>query len=310
MKKSVSFLVTTILLSFFLNTAQGAIVFDPPYSTNPYIPPTHPVESYTVFDNGGSFYVPFPPFIVDNTAPSGTPADIRTENFMGFGANMTLSAAAAGVGIAPETIQVSGHATIDYNGVDGVSNLFAANTVGANVKQNLNATFQRQFQNTGTTNVDYQINASLAGTEFIHFDSFASGYSFAGYGFTAVARVEEIKHDTSGTALWALELSESTISGSDSFSVRPASEGYEYLFTVALNIQTAVNNYTVGQAGFASSELSGIFETGTIDNPLVLTASIGPGVPTPVPQSLFLLISGLAGISFMRYRRDQPAKRG
>ena len=223
------------------------------------------------------------------------------------GADMTLSAAAAGAeGTTSGDIQVSAYATIDYTGIGGTANYFAANTVGANIKQGVTASLQKGFVNTGTTAVEYQLNASLAGTEFINFDSFQSaGYSLAEGSFTASVSILELKNETSGTGLFGFELTESNTSDSMNFIVRPETEGYTYLLTAALGINTEVISYTVGPQGFESSELSGIFNIGNAGNPLVLTASAGLPVSTPVPPSLFLLISGVAGISFMRYRRDQ-----
>ena len=66
MKKSLSLLVTILLLSFFLQTAHGAIVYSSDIT-----------ESYSINDNGGTFFVP-PVFEILNKASGGPSEDTRT----------------------------------------------------------------------------------------------------------------------------------------------------------------------------------------------------------------------------------------
>ena len=85
--------------------------------------------------------------------------------------------------------------------------------------------------------------------------------------------------------------------------VTPPSPGTDvyYELTVALRLYTYIDN---DDSGFTSNyELDGPFKLGSANPaPLVMEGSVSETVPTPLPGSLVLLLSGLGGFVTVRRR--------
>lgn len=303
MKKSLAFLLTTVFLLFFFQTAQGGII---DYST------LGTTDIIQVDNNGGTFYdLPWSGSFTSSNISGLNPSDERT--FTGGGASMTLKAAASGGGgSTPNTFEVSAFAATEYVGEDGVANRFLPNSNGVNMDQGVTASIQRRFENTGSSSISSQVTGSLSGTPFIQFNDFNDGQFLADYTLSVEISVSEFNTSVTGVEnIYALTLTEDNLTDFLQFEIQPSSEGYYYQLLSKIRITTEFFTFNFFSQQFTG--LEGPLNVGTEANPLVLTATIGDPdfggmpAPVPVPPSLFLLISGVAGISFMRYRRDQTA---
>lgn len=199
------------------------------------------------------------------------------------------------------TIYAKAYAGMTYEGFTGGDE----DTPGIEAKQQITTTFTQYYYDpdanpNGTT---MQISGLLDLSDII-FNVLNTGGVSSIYSISGSVAVNEKAYETAGNAAVFLELSPDNLSDSDYIKIKPGTlgSGYYYEVTTSLTILAVLDNVEVTPAPMTAAAFSGNqFILGDSDNPIMVTASWSA---VPVPSSLLLLFSGVAGISFIRRRRS------
>ncbi|NWH04282.1 VPLPA-CTERM sorting domain-containing protein [Desulfobacter latus] len=312
MKKNVFFLVIILVLPLFLQSPAHAALT--PYSN---------ASKTNIVNYADLFYPNFyhGMVTVGNRVGSSVSSENNhsySDNFEAatFGGNsypsghsgVTFSGSAtASSGISDGVLYSSAYAGMTYEGFTGSS----TDTPGVEAEQQITAQFTQYY--TDPVGSTMQITGSLDLGE-IFFDLLDTDV-FSDYSIRASVTVNEGTFSQSGSTvanvnLASLELSSDNLSESAIISTQPGSFGkegdYYYSVTTSLTIAAILDNTWIENGAVIADAFSGNeFLLGDSENPIMVTASWSDAstTHTPVPSSLLLMISGVAGISFIRRRR-------
>jgi len=271
--------------------------------------------NYTVYENGGDFYYfnATPPYYsIGNTGvPVGgessssfsTPATTTNDEFVSPPGSMSLHGMAGGNLSGDDTIVVKAYAGIDFTSETAETNHFNAGNHGVQVRQNVATSIQRIFR----VDIDGYCDLAAAITGLVDFNTFGdnSGSHYAEYQLTGNVDILEFRENTGGVASSATialndQMRNDAIEGFPVFAPQGPGNDIYYKLNVGLLLKTEVQNYDY--EFFESFALDGPFQLGDgIDDPLVLTAGISTRA-VPIPGTVFLLFSGLGGLTLMRRR--------
>jgi len=299
MKKFLAIIGAFIILSSF-SEAEASHTWDPSYHS----------FNYDIFSNGGDFiYNPTMYYKVEyiGTLSGGeslsSPAVSTNEGFdESVPGSMSLNGMAGGNLNVDDTIVVEAYSGIDYASELNEQNHFNQDHHAVQVSQNILANIDRIFR--VDTNSYCDLAASLAG--LVDFDSFSnSATHYARYELTGRVSLQEFREEVEGGVADRVELvldnetRSGAIEGIPVFAPEQGNDIY-YQLHAGLLLKTWVQNYDY--APFKSHDLDGLFQLGDgIDDPLVLTAGISTRA-VPIPGTVFLLFSGLGGLTLMRRR--------
>lgn len=208
----------------------------------------------------------------------------------------------AASGISDGVLYSSGYTSMTYTGFTGSS----TDTPGVAATQKCVATFTQYYVTSVRSAMEISGSLDLGTILFDLLDSdVLSDYSISAS--VAVNQSTFTSGSTGGnTSIAYLELSADNLSDSAVVTLLPGTLGvagtYYYSVTTTLVIQASLDNHELTSGVVTADAFDGSeFIIGDSDNPIMLTAAWSP---VPVPSSLFLLISGAAGISFIRRRRS------
>lgn len=297
MKRFLAIVGAIIMLSSFSEAEAGHIWEATYHSFN-----------YKIFQNGGEFiYSPSWYYNHDIGVSSGgecfsSPAVSTNEGFdETVPGSMSLNGMAGGNLSGDDTIVVRACAGIDYASELNEPNHFNTDHHAVQVHQNVLANIDKIFR--VDTDGYCDVTASLAG--LVNFDSFSTSDNlYARYELTGRVSLLEFREDIEGGVAGIVEFvldnetRSGAIEGIPVFAPEVGNDIY-YKMHAGLLLKTWVQNvdYT---PPFKSFELDGPFQLGG-DNPLVLTASMSTRT-VPIPGTVFLLFSGLGGLTLMRRR--------
>lgn len=313
MKKCVFLWVTILVLALLYSPSHAALT------------PFYFVRGSNVADNGGTFLIPpFPYNGVTYSNSGNTGANVwsseYTETFNGYGGASFTGTGGVDAGNTNVSVDnpygnpwASGWTSMTYVGFTD-----ATNTPGANVGQQFQATFTQQYYDPDPNPESITVTGLITNLDKIDFDILQTinGEAFTSYSVTGSVSVNENfvnPSSTNSTAnIASLALNESTTElTSDPLEIKrgeisgPDAWGYYYDITTTLTINATVENYKLLSWAAEQYELGedASFQIGTELSPITVTASIET-VATPIPSSLLLLISGVAGISLIRRRHS------
>ena len=271
--------------------------------------------NYTVYENGGDFYYFNATPLYYNTNSTGvppggesspsfsTPAITTNDEFVSPPGSMSLHGMAGGNLSGDDITVVKAYAGIDFTSELNESDRFNADHHGVQVRQNVAASIQRIFR----VDIDGYCDLAAAITGPVNFNTFGdnSGSHYADYQLTGNVSILEFRENTGGVASSATialndQMRNDEIEGFPVFAPQGTGNDIYYKIFVGLLLNTEVQN--IDYQSWGSFALDGPFQLGDgIDDPLVLSASISTRA-VPIPGTVFLLLSGLGGLTLMRRR--------
>jgi len=270
--------------------------------------------NYTVYENGGDFYYfnATPPYYnIGNTGvPVGgetslsfsTPATTTNDEFVSPPGSMSLHGMAGGNLSGDDITVVKAYAGIDFTSEADEPDHFNAGNHGVQVRQNVVTSIQRIFR----VDIDGYCDLAAAITGLVDFNTFNNSEShYAEYQLNGNVSILEFRENTGGVASSATialndQMRNGAIEDFPVFAPQGIGNDIYYKIFVSLLLNTEVQN--INYQSYESFALNGPFQLGDgIDDPLVLTASMSTRA-VPIPGTVFLLFSGLGGLTLMRRR--------
>lgn len=325
MKKMANVFLLTTLMLFAFSPANASIV---------WIDQANSTYSYTLENNGGSFLHPEAqpnpnsphdhnwtndiPGTIEVNSIDTIASDSRQENFYSKGGSADLQVTSSG-GIAGNSSMNYVMSSFDFVGQTGGPGRFEEGENGISINQNFSSKIQRKFIVDGDTKI--RLDSSLDGV--IDFDEFDNGSSeaFLEELKAPIYLIEFIEGSASMQTVYHFYLDKDKRTDSMEIDLFPEIDGKDvfYLFSTAINVKAHMSNIK-GSFGpyydddgkivdfgpiYTGLEFEGTFNIGETGSPLALTTELielTEFVPTPIPGSLFLFLSGLGGLNLFRRR--------